>query len=89
MMRKENLAKMKKIEQEARQRIIKRGKVDFRIEPKLLSQLLDLAKERRLPLGRIVRELVKAQLELGSKKSPNQLDKIERKIDKLLSMRPA
>ena len=87
VMRKESLAKMKKIEQEARQRIIERGKIDFRAEPELLSQLLDLAKERKLPLGTMLREWIRAQLERETKKSPNQLDKIERKLDQLLSMR--
>jgi hypothetical protein len=86
-MRTESLAKMKKLEHAARQRIIARGKIDFRVEPELVSNLLDLAKERRVPLGTLVRELVKAQLELEIKRSPSQLDKIERKIDKLLSIR--
>jgi hypothetical protein len=88
-MKPESLAKMKKLEQDARNRIVERGKIDFRAEPELLSKLLDLAKERKVPLGTMIRGWVKAQLELETRKSPNQLDKIERKIDKLLSMRSA
>ncbi len=88
-MKTESLAKMKKIEQDARQRILERGKIDFRIEPELMSKLLDLAKQHKLPLGKMIREWVKERLELENKKSPSQLDKIERKIDKLLSLRSA
>lgn len=85
-MKTESLKKMKKLEQSARQRIIERGKIEFRTEPELMSDLLDLAKERKVPLGTMIREWVQARLEDESKKSPSQLDKIERKIDKLLSL---
>lgn len=89
-MRRDNLAKMKKLEEEARQRILDRGKIEFRVEAALMSALLDLAKERRVPLGPMIRQWVTAQLELEKKRSSDdktQLDVIEQKIDKLLSKR--
>lgn len=86
-MKAESLVKMKKLQQDARQRIIERGKIEFRAEPELMSGLLDLAKQRKVPLGTMIREWVKARLEHESQKSPTQLDEIEYKIDKLLSLR--
>ena len=88
-MKPDSIAKMKKLEKNARLRILARGKIDFRVEPELMAELLDLARQRKMPLGKVVRELVKAQLGLRIEKTPNQLDKIERKIDKLLSLRSA
>lgn len=89
-MKKENLDKLNKLEQEARQRILNRGKIEFRVEPELMSALLDLAKKQRKPLGPMIRQWVKTQLEQETKRSAadrTQLDVIEQKIDKLLSKR--
>ncbi len=86
-MKAESLIKMKRLEQDARRRIIERGKIEFRAEPELMSQLLDLAKERKTPLGKMIREWVQARLEQEVRNSPSQLDKIETKIDKLLLLR--
>jgi hypothetical protein len=89
-MKAENLAKMKKLQQEARQRIIERGKIEFRVEPELMSALLDVAKKSKMPLGPMIRDWVKIRLEQEMKQplaSQNKLDVIERKIDKLLSIR--
>ncbi len=88
-MRPETLAKMKKAQEEARQRIVERGKVEFRAEPDLMNLLCDRARKLRVPFGPMVRDLVKAQLEQEAKKEPTQLDKIENKIDKLLSRKSA
>ena len=88
-MKPETIAKMKKAQEAARQRIVERGKVEFRAEPDLMNQLCDMARERRVPFGPMVRDLVKAQLELEAKKKPTQLDEIENKIDKLLSRKSA
>jgi hypothetical protein len=85
-LRPETLAKMKRLQAEARQRIVERGKVEFRAEPDLMDQLCDRARELRVPFGPMVRDMVKAQLELEAKNEPTQLDKIEKKIDKLLRM---
>jgi len=85
-MKAEDIAKMKKLQQEARQRILERGKIEFRVEPELMSAVLDLAKERKLPLGPMIRQWVServAQETKGTRKK-SQLDVIERKIDKLL-----
>ena len=49
-MKAENLAKMKKLQREARRRILERGKIEFRVEPELLAAVLDLAKERKVPV---------------------------------------
>lgn len=88
-MKPETLAKMKKTQEQARRRIVERGKVEFRAEPDLMNQLCDRARKLRVPFGPMVRDLVKAQLELEVKKEPTQLDKIESKVDKLLSRKPA
>lgn len=85
-MKTENLAKMKKLEQDARQRILQRGKIEFRVEPELMSAVLDLAKERKMPIGPMIRQWVSERLDQetkGTRKS--QLDVIERKIDRLLA----
>ena len=87
-MRRESLAKMKKLQEEARQRILRRGKLEFRVEPELMSAVLDLAKERKLPVGPMIRQWVRERLEQEISRSPgprSQLDIIEQKIDKLLS----
>ncbi len=86
-MKAEDLAKMKKIQQEARQRILERGKIEFRVEPELMSAVLDLAKERKLPLGPMIRQWVSERVaqETRSTRKRSQLDVIEHKIDKLLS----
>ncbi|HEY9867863.1 MAG TPA: hypothetical protein V6D08_01540 [Candidatus Obscuribacterales bacterium] len=79
---------MAKLEAEARQRILSRGKVEFRVEPGLMSALLDLARERKVPLGPMIRQWVSERLEQevsGSTGRRSQLDVIEQKIDKLLS----
>ncbi len=89
-MKAENLAKMKKLQQQARQRIIERGKIEFRVDPELMSALLDVAKKCKTPLGPMIRDWVKARLEQEMKQplaSQNKLDVIERKIDRLLSIR--
>ena len=87
-MKAENLAKMKKLQQEARQRILERGKIEFRVEPELLSAVLDLAKERKMPVGPMIRQWVSERLEQETAQPPasqSQLDVIEHKIDQLLS----
>jgi predicted HicB family RNase H-like nuclease len=87
-MKAENLAKMKKLQREARQRILERSKVEFRVDPELMSALLDVAKKSKMSLGPMIRDWVKARLAQEMKKplaSQNKLDIIERKIDKLLS----
>ncbi|MBX9879190.1 MAG: hypothetical protein K2Y22_12085 [Candidatus Obscuribacterales bacterium] len=78
---------MKKIEQEARQRILDRGKIEFRVEPELMAAVLDLAKERKLPLGPMIRQWVSERVAQETKgtRSKTQLDVIENKIDKLLA----
>ena len=86
-MKAESLAKMKKLQQEARQHILERGKIEFRADAKLMSTLLDLAKTKKMPLGPMIREWVKERSEQEVKQSPSQLDLIEHKIDKLLSTR--
>ena len=86
-MKTENLAKMKKLQQEVRQRILERGKVEFRVEPELMSEVLDLAKERKMPVGPMIRQWVSERVAQETRKSPkpkSQLDVIERKIDRLL-----
>lgn len=80
---------MKKAQAEAHQRLLERGKIEFRVDPELMELLLTRAKERFLPMGPMVRDLVKAQLELEAQREPTQLDKIENKIDKLLSRKSA
>ncbi len=86
-MKAESRRKMAKIEAEARQRILSRGKVEFRVEPELMSALLDLARELKVPLGPMVRQWVTERLKQelkGQIGSLSQLDVIERKIDRLL-----
>jgi len=90
IMKAKNLAKIRKLQKEARQRILERGKIEFRIGPVLMSAILDLAKERKTPVGPMIRQWVKERLEQESKKAKaelSQLDAIEQKIDKLLSNR--
>lgn len=86
-MKTENLTKMKKLEKQARQRILDRGKLEFRVEPELLSAILDLAKQRNMPVGPMIREWVSERLTLERKgsRSKTQLDVIERKLDELLA----
>lgn len=86
-MKAENLAKMKKLQQEARQRILERGKIEFRVEPELMSVVLDLARERKQPLGPMIRQWVSERVAQETKgpRKKSQLDVIERKIDKLLA----
>lgn len=86
-MRAESLAKIRKLQKEARQRILERSKIEFRVDPKLMATLLDLAKEKKVPLGPMIREWVRERAEREFKQSPSQLDVIEQKIDTLLSMR--
>jgi len=89
-MRPENLAKLKKLGKESRQRILQRGKIEFRVEPELMSAVLDLAKERKTPVGPMIRQWVKERLDQETRKAPkkpSQLDVIEEKIDQLLSNR--
>ncbi len=50
-MKAESLAKVKKLEREARQRILERSKIEFRVDPELMSALLDIAKKSKMPLG--------------------------------------
>lgn len=88
-MKPETLAKMKKSQAEAHKRLLERSKIEFRADPELMGLLLARAKEKFLPVGPMVRDMVKAQLDLEAKKSPTQLDKIESKIDKLLSQKLA
>jgi hypothetical protein len=60
----------------------------MRVEPELMSALLELATKRKVPLGPMVRQWVQERIEQavrGPARSPTQLDKIERKIDKLIS----
>ena len=85
-----NLAKMKKLQREARQRILERSKVEFRVDPELMSALLEVAKKSKMPLGPMIRDWVKTRLEQEMKHplpSQNKLDVIEGKIDRLLSIR--
>ena len=85
-MKAESAEKIKRIQKEARERILERGKIEFRVEPELLTEILDLAKKRKQPVGPMIRQWVKERLELESKssKTETQLDVIERKIDSLL-----
>jgi hypothetical protein len=86
-MKAENLGKIKKLENEARQRILERGKIEFRLEPELHSAILYLAKERKLPVGPMIRQWVKERLDQETLNCApqSQLDVIEQKIDQLLS----
>lgn len=87
-MKPESLSKMRKLRKEARQRLLERGKIEFRVEPDLMAALLDLATARKAPLGPMVRQWVKERLDLEAKNPQppqTQLDKIEQKLDKLLS----
>lgn len=86
-MKAEKLKKLSKLEQEARQRILERGKIEFRLESELLASVLDLSKERKMPVGPMIRQWVKERLdqELAHTSTPTQLDVIEQKIDRLLS----
>jgi hypothetical protein len=70
-MKPESLAKMKKLKEQARQRIIERGKIEFRVEPELMSALLDLAHKTERPLGPMIRDWVKDRLqaETGGKQA--------------------
>lgn len=86
-MKAESQDKMKKIQQEARQHILERGKIEFRVDSKLMATLLDLAKEKKMPLGPMVREWVQERSKQEGKQSPSQLDIIEQKLDRLLSSR--
>ena len=88
-MKADSLAKKKKLEAESRNRILERGKIEFRIEPELLAAILDLAKERKVPVGPLIRQWVKERLEqeLNSTTQPSQLDVIEKKIDQILSQK--
>jgi hypothetical protein len=88
-MKPETLAKMKKVQTEAHKRLLERGKIEFRADPELMELLLARAKEKFLPVGPMVRDLIKTQLELEMRKEPTQLDKIESKVDKLLSRKSA
>ena len=87
-MKNESLKKMKTLEQAARQRIIERGKVEFRADQELMGKLLDLATKYKVPVGPMVRQWVqdRAEQEMSSaSRAPTQLDKIERKLDRLIS----
>lgn len=88
-MKPQTLAKMKNTQAEAHERLLGRAKVEFRADRELMELLLARAREKFLPLGPMVRDLVKAQLELEAKREPTQLDKIESKLDKLLSRKSA
>ncbi len=81
---------MKALQREARQRILQRSKIEFRVDVELMSALLDLARERKIPVGPMIREWVIERLTKETKQSSShksQLDVIEQKIDKLLSNR--
>lgn len=86
-MKTENLAKMKKLQQDARQRILERGKIEFRVEPDLMVAVLDLAQERKMPVGPMIRQWVSERIVQETKNSAkpkSQLDVIEHKLDALL-----
>jgi hypothetical protein len=87
VMKAASLTKMKRLEQEAREHILERGKVEFRVDATLMSVLLDLAKQKKVPLGPMIREWVKERAEQEVNPEPSQLDLIEQKIDKLLTGR--
>ena len=89
-MRAENLAKIRKIQREARQRILDRGKIEFRVEHELMSAVLDLAAKQKMPVGPMIRQWVQERIKqefIWSTGTVSQLDMIEQKIDKLLSKR--
>lgn len=85
-MKTQSLAKMQKLKQEVRTRILERGKIEFRTDRELLSRVLDLAAKRKIAVGGMIRQWVAERLEQETMPAPpNPLDKIEHKIDKLLS----
>jgi hypothetical protein len=85
-MKPESLKKMEKIRQEARQRILDRGKVEFRCEPELLSEILDLSAKNRIAVGPMIRQWVKDRVDREinvSTDEQSQLDKIEQKLNQV------
>ena len=78
---------MQKLQADARQRILDRGKIEFRAEPELISNILDLAIKKNLPVGPMVREWIYERLQQEKNKSRiSQLDVIEEKIDQLAAV---
>jgi hypothetical protein len=78
---------MQTLQVEARKRILDRGKIEFRVEPELISNILDLAIKKNLPIGPMVREWVYERLQQEKNKSRiSQLDVIEEKIDQLAAV---
>jgi|SRR5271163_1427822 len=84
-MKSQNLAKMRKLEEQARQRIVERGKIEFRAEPDLVAALLDLAKARKMALGPMIRQWVRERLKQESNSTTyvNQLDVIIQKVSEV------
>ena len=83
-MKPESIAKMKKLKDQARQHIIERGKIEFRVEPELMSALLDIAHKSERALGPMIRDWVKDRLqaESGGKQAiPEQMqDRISEEL---------
>jgi hypothetical protein len=85
-MKPQNLAKMQKLQEQARQRILERGKIEFRADPDVVAALLDLAHTRRTPLGPMIRQWVIERLAQETSKSTtysNQLDIIIQKVSEV------
>lgn len=57
---------------EARKRVVDRGIVQFRADPEMMQELLEISENRRVPLGTMLREWIGYRLRQEHDQSENQ-----------------
>lgn len=76
---------------EARKRVIERGVVQFRADPNMMQELLEISENRRIPLGTMLREWITYRLRQehnsGERQAANEarLDELSKRLEELES----
>lgn len=68
----------KDLQNEARQRVAKRGILQIRTDPETILAVISIAEEREIAVGKLLRQWIEERLELEqvTKKTPDLLERL-------------